>query len=546
MKRHLEYPDCSMYDFLCSNAEKWMDKPALNYFSKLVSYRNMINEIDKCADALISAGITRGDRVSVCLPNIPQAVYLFYAINKIGAVANMIHPLSSENEIVYALNLSESKMIIALDISEKKINAFADKTMVKSIVYVSVSESMPGYLKMLYSLKQKKPELSGRSVSWKEFTGKTSGRSSSAHGKGDECAVILYSGGTTGKPKGIELTNLNFNALALQSTDACGCLETGDRVLAVMPVFHGFGLGVCIHTVLNFGGTSVILPKFSVRNFHKLLFRYRPAVIAGVPAIYESFIRNRHFKNKDLSFLKCVISGGDSLSVNTKIKLDNLLLEHGCKSTVREGYGLTECVTGSCLIPGNSEKRDSVGLPYADTFYKIVNSTTLEECPVGETGEIVLRGPTVMKGYLNEPEETANVLRKHSDGHIWLHTGDLGWMDSDGYVYFRDRLKKMIVSSGYNIYPQNIENVINSHNDVLMCAVVGVPDEIKGQRVKAFVVPKDINRDNDRLKTELTELLKKETAAYAMPKEIVFSKSLPKTKVGKIAYHQLVKGEVTR
>ena len=210
-----------MYDFLCRNAEKWMDKPALNYFSKLVSYRNMINEIDKCADALISAGITRGDRVSVCLPNIPQAVYLFYAINKIGAVANMIHPLSSENEIVYALNLSESKMIIALDISEKKINAFAEKTMFKSIVYVSVSESMPWYLKMLYSLKQKKPELSGRSVPWKEFTGKTSGRSSSAHGKGDECAVILYSGGTTGKPKGIELTNLNFNALALQSTDAC-------------------------------------------------------------------------------------------------------------------------------------------------------------------------------------------------------------------------------------------------------------------------------------------------------------------------------------
>lgn len=543
MQRHLEYPDCSMYDFLCSNAEKWMDKPALNYFSKLITYRQMIDEADRCAGALTCAGIRKGDRVSVCLPNIPQAVYLFYAINKIGAVANMIHPLSAENEIIHALNISESKMIIALDISEKKISAILDKTPVEKAVYVSVSESMPLYMKILFSIKQKKNKLSETSVSWKNFIKKPQ-YTESCRGKGDECAVILYSGGTTGKPKGIELTNLNFNALAVQSTDACGCLEPGDRVLAVMPVFHGFGLGVCIHTVLNFGGTSVILPQFSVRNFHKLLFRYKPAVIAGVPAIYESFIRNRHFKNRDLSFLKCVISGGDSLSVNTKIKLDSLLKEHGCRSSVREGYGLTECVTGSCLIPENSEKRDSVGLPYADTYYKIVDSTTLEECASGEIGEIVLRGPTVMKGYLNEPEETAEVLRKHSDGNIWLHTGDLGWMDIDGYVYFRDRLKKMIVSSGYNIYPQNIENVINSHSEVLMCAVVGVPDEIKGQRVKAFVVPKNINGDNQKLKAELIEILKKETAAYALPKEIVFIESLPKTKVGKIAYHQLENREV--
>lgn len=543
MQRHLEYPDCSMYDFLCSNAEKWMDKPALNYFSKLITYRQMIDETDRCAGALTSAGIKKGDKVSVCLPNIPQAVFLFYAINKIGAVANMIHPLSAENEIIHALSISESKMIIALDIAEKKISAILDKTSVEKAVYVSVSESMPMYMKILFSLKQKKNKLSETSVSWKNFM-KEPQYTESCRGKGDECAVILYSGGTTGKPKGIELTNLNFNALAVQSTDACGCLEPGDRVLAVMPVFHGFGLGVCIHTVLNFGGTSVILPKFSGRNFHKLLFRYKPAVIAGVPAIYESFIRNKHFKNRDLSFLKCVISGGDSLSVNTKIKLDSLLKEHGCRSSVREGYGLTECVTGSCLIPENSEKRDSVGLPYADTYYKIVDSTTFEECSTGETGEIVLRGPTVMKGYLNEPEETAGVLRKHTDGNIWLHTGDLGWMDSEGYVYFRDRLKKMIVSSGYNIYPHNIENVINSHSEVLMCAVVGVPDEIKGQRVKAFVVPKNINGDNQKLKAELIELLKKETAAYALPKEIVFIESLPKTKVGKIAYHQLENREV--
>ncbi|MCI6561351.1 MAG: AMP-binding protein [Ruminococcus sp.] len=502
--------------------------------------------MDRCARALYAAGIRKGDAVSICLPNIPQAVTALYAANKLGAAANMIHPLSAENEIVRYLQLSKSKMIIALDMNAGKISSLIKKTSVEKCVFVSVSEFMPFGLKTVFLLANHKPKLPANSISWNELLSLAdkSNFPAESTGKSGDCAAILYSGGTTGKPKGIVLTNLNFNALALQSIDSCGCLEKGDKVLSVMPIFHGFGLGVCIHTILNFGGTAIILPKFSVKNFHKILFRYKPNVIAGVPAIYESFIRNSHFDGKDLSFLKCVISGGDSLSVNTKIKLDKLLREHGCKSTVREGYGLTECVTGSCLIPDNSHKRDSVGLPYADTFYKIVDSRTNEELPFGETGEIVLRGPTVMKGYLHESEETAAVLRKHTDGYIWLHTGDLGCMDNEGYVYYKQRLKRMIISSGYNIYPQNIENVINSHNDVLMCAVIGVPDEIKGQRVKAFVVLKNKSCDRQKIKHELTELLRKETAAYAMPKEIAFVDDLPKTLVGKIAYNKLAEQEV--
>ncbi len=546
MKRHLDYPDLSMYDFLRKNAENWSDLTALNYFGKKISYAALIKDIDRCAQALYAADIRKGDAVSICLPNIPQAVTALYAANKLGAAANMIHPLSAENEIVRYLQLSKSKMIIALDMNAGKISSLIKKTSVEKCVFVSVSEFMPFGLKTVFLLANHKPKLPANSISWNELLSLADKSNSPAEstGKSGDCAAILYSGGTTGKPKGIVLTNLNFNALALQSIDSCGCLEKGDKVLSVMPIFHGFGLGVCIHTVLNFGGTAIILPKFSVKNFHKIMFRYKPNVIAGVPTIYESFIRNSHFDGKDLSFLKCVISGGDSLSVNTKIKLDKLLREHGCKSTVREGYGLTECVTGSCLIPDNSHKRDSVGLPYADTFYKIVDSRTNEELPFGETGEIVLRGPTVMKGYLHEPEETAAVLRKHTDGYIWLHTGDLGCMDNEGYVYYKQRLKRMVISSGYNIYPQNIENVINSHNDVLMCAVIGVPDEIKGQRVKAFVVLKNKSCDRQKINQELTELLRKETAAYAMPKEIAFVDDLPKTLVGKIAYNKLAESEV--
>ncbi len=545
MKRHLDYPDCSMYEFLCNNAKKWSDLTALNYFGRKISYKSLISEVDRCAYAFFNSGIRRGDAVSICLPNIPQAVIALYAVNKLGATANMIHPLSAENEIKHYLNVSGSKMIIALDTSCEIISRVSEDTDVEKEVYVSVADFMPVHLKIGFKLTNHSPRLSENAVCWKKWISlaDNSEKMPEKSGGGNDCAAILYSGGTTGKPKGIMLTNLNFNALAMQSIDGAGCLETGDRVLSVMPVFHGFGLGVCIHTVLNFGGTAIILPRFSVKNFHKLIFRYKPNVIAGVPAIYESFIRNSNFEGKDLSFLKCIISGGDSLSVNTKNKLDKILMEHGCKSTVREGYGLTECVTGSCLIPDHSEKRNSVGLPYADTYYKIVDSNTNEEMPVGETGEIVLRGPTVMKGYLNEPEETADALRRHNDGYIWLHTGDLGYMDNEGYVYYKQRLKRMIISSGYNIYPQNIENVINSHNDVLMCAVIGVQDEIKGQRVKAFVVLKSRQNDEQRIKEELSELLKRDIAAYAIPSEIVFMSELPKTLVGKIAYNQLVEQE---
>ena len=268
---------------------------------------------------------------------------------------------------------------------------------------------------------------------------------------GKKEAVILYSGGTSGYPKGIMLSNLNFNALALQSIEACGCLKEGYKVLSIMPIFHGFGLGICIHTVLNFGGCAIILPQFSAKTFHKLLKKYKPNVIAGVPTLYEALINNKKMQRMNLSYLKCVISGGDSLSVNLKKKLDKFLQEHGTDIQVREGYGLTECVTGSCLTPTNFYKEGSIGIPYPDTYYKIVKPGTDEEVLCNEDGEIVISGPSVMIGYLKAREETNKTIRKHNDGLMWLHTGDLGCMDEEGFVYFKQRIKRMIVSSGYNI-----------------------------------------------------------------------------------------------
>lgn len=543
---HLEYPDISIYEMLERNSLKRPRLIAYNYFGKTQTYQGLLDEIENCARAFLALGVKPKDRVTICMPNTPQSVAAFYALNKIGAVSSMVHPLSAENEIRHYLNVSDSKVLVTIDLAWEKVSRILAQTGIKKVIVVSVKESMPFFLKAGYQITQghkiKVIEETADILYWGSFlkSGKKHGKAEKANTKGKEEAVILYSGGTSGYPKGILLSNLNFNALALQSIAACGCLKEKDKVLSIMPVFHGFGLGICIHTVFNFGGTAVILPQFSAKTFDKLLKKYWPNVIAGVPTLYEALLNNRKIQKMDLSFLKCVISGGDSLSVSLKEKLDAFLKSHGADIQVREGYGLTECVTGSCLTPANCYKKGSIGVPYPDTYYKIVMPETEEELPVGEVGEIVLSGPSVMLGYLNEEEETEKTVRRHRDGKRWLHTGDLGYMDEDGFVYFKQRMKRMIVSSGYNIYPQHVENVIDSHPDVLMSCVVAKEHPYKHQVAKAFVVLKDNIIPTDGLRDEIMEHCKKDLAEYSLPAEIEFRESLPKTLVGKVAYTQLM------
>ena len=281
MHRHLEYPEGSLYDYLAETARQYPAYTALNYFGRKIRFSQLVKEIGRTAAALKAAGVQKGDSVSVCLPNIPEAIFLFYAVNKVGAVANMIHPMSAENEIIRFLTLTESKYLFAVDLIADKVRAVAKQVPLKAAVGVSVAEGMPLITKLGYRITQKqKPDLTGL-MPWKAFLAKASACTgeTNTHAASGDVAAILYSGGTTGKPKGIMLTNYNFNALAVHSVDACGGLAPGDKMLSVMPIFHGFGLGVCIHTILTLGGTAVIQPKFSVKNFHKLLFKYRPDII---------------------------------------------------------------------------------------------------------------------------------------------------------------------------------------------------------------------------------------------------------------------------
>jgi long-chain acyl-CoA synthetase len=282
-----------------------------------------------------------------------------------------------------------------------------------------------------------------------------------------------------------------------------------------------------------------LIPQFSVKIYADTLLKHKPELIPGVPTLFEALLRADALKNADLSFLKGIFCGGDSLSPELKKKVDVFLKEHNCAEQIREGYGTTECVTASCLTPKDYARSGSIGVPFPDTFYKIVTPGATTELPAGQEGEICLSGPTVMLGYMDNPDETAQALRTHDDGQVWLHTGDLGHMDQDGFVYFHQRLKRMIITSGYNVYPSQLENIIDSHEKVLLSCVIGVKDPYRVQRIKAYIVPMPGIQPDDALKQELLAYCAQRIAKYAMPREIEFRTELPKTLVGKVAYRVL-------
>ncbi len=543
----LDYPDISMYDMLKKTAEKYPANIAYDFMGKSATYEKFIEEIDVCAKALVMQGIMPGDAVTVCMPNAPQAVIMFYAINKIGAVASMVHPLSAEAEIQFYLNESNSRIAITLSQFYEKFEAIKGKTQLEKVIVTKIEEALPAIKGFAYKFIGHEPKVVKDPwvIGWNDFLSKAKNCTNepSYNGKGDDSAVILFSGGTTGTSKGILLTNLNFNALAMQTAAASQCFAPGDVMLSVMPIFHGFGLGVGIHTILTHGGKCVLVPRVNVAEFPGLFKKHHPNYMAGVPTLFEAMMRNEDMKKTDLSCLKGLFSGGDSLSVELKKKIDAFLKERGASIQVREGYGTTECVTASCLTPIDYYREGSIGIPFPDTYYKIVIPNTNEEAEVGEMGEICLTGPTLMKEYINNPRETSQTLRVHDDGRTYLHTGDLGRMDEDGFIYFVQRLKRMIITNGYNVYPSQVENVIDSHEAVMFSTVIGVKDEVRKQRVKAFIVLKPGFAPTDEIKESIKAHCEKNIAKYALPREYEYRDNLPKTLVGKVAYRELEKEE---
>ncbi len=550
---HLDYFDSSMYEAVENCAKKYPNQVAFDFMGRSTTYRKMIDQIEKCAKALRTIGVRENDCVTIAMPNCPQAIYMFYAVNLVGGIANMIHPLSAEKEIEHYLNASNSVTAVTLDQFYHKFESIRANTNVVNIIIASIKDELSRPIKAGYMLtegrKMKKIPKDAPVIRWDQFMkiSQSCFYNYKKERKGNDPAVMLYSGGTTGTTKGIVLSNSNFNNLGQQIVATNPMYRVGDKMLAAMPLFHGFGLGVCIHSILSQGGRVILLPRFTPKSYAKAILKNKCNFIAGVPTLYEALLRNKQMEGKNLSFLKGMFSGGDTLSVELKKKVDKFLYDHGATIQVREGYGTTETVTACCLTPPTMYKEGSIGIPFPDTYMKIVKPNTDEEVPYGEEGEILISGPTNMQFYWNNKEETDMTLRKsETDGLTWVYTGDLGYMDNEGFIYFKGRSKRMIVSSGYNIYPAQLENIIDAHEDVLMSCCIGVPDSYKMQKVKAFVTLKPGIEANDAEKEKILAHCRKHLAKYEMPYDIEFRDDMPKTLVGKVAYRVLEEEELAK
>ena len=543
---NIKIPDISMYDQVKKSSYLYPNYIAYEYMGRKCSYQNFIKEINAYAKVFTKAGVKHGDIVTIMLPNMPNVLVSLYALNKIGAIANMVHPLSSEEEILFSLTSTKSKHLIMLNTFYTKIENIIDKTDVKEVIFASASDYMTFFLKVGYNLSQigkyKKHPKRDKYLSWKGFYKKyysTEYIKFPKFGK-DTPAVIIHSGGTSGTPKNVVIQNRAFILGALQEKISMKNLHAGDCCLAIMPNFHGFGLSVLMHTPLALGCYSILIPQFDAKKFDIMFHKKNPSCVLGVPTLYEALMSNNNVKNLDLSNLKYIVSGGDILPKSLENKMNEYLKEHNSLGKITQGYGLSEALAAVCLACDDVNKSGSVGIPLAGNQVKIIDPATRETLKYGKVGEICVHSKAFMQGYLNDESETNTALQVHKDGHVWLHTGDLGYMDEDGFVFYKGRLKRMIVSSGYNVYPSHVEEVIESHPAVLQCTVVGVPHPYKQEVPKAFIVLKE-GYIAMFVKDDIKAYCKKKLSKYMIPAEFVFRKRLPKTKLGKVDFKSLQK-----
>ena len=545
MPKNIEYFEGGLYDAVYESSCKWPHNIAIEYFETQVTYREMIKRINKVAAALKAIGAEKGDRITVCMPNTPESVYAIYAINEIGAVANMVHPLSSENEIEDYLNQAESKILFCIDIAYPKVEAILKNTSVEQVIVVSPTRSMSLIVRIIYKLtKGRKNHIkkSQQIVTWDKFLSRASRFIGNPHARvnATDDAMIMYSGGTTGKPKGIVLSNLNFNAQALGAKYLVPELFKPEfSFMAFLPNFHAFGFGCCIHMPLYFGARTFLIPQFNPKKFKQYITKYKVSTLVGVPTVFDYLTKIR-FKKDALKNVKFVVSGGDMISMANKEKINDFLKAHGSKAIIENGYGLTEASGGFIFSPRSvADDPDAIGYPLPDNEVLILDIKTKKPVPGGEDGEIVVRGMSVMKRYLGKPKETEEAFLKVGN-RKFLRTGDIGYLDEKGVVHFRSRLKRMIISNGYNIYPANIEEVTLKCQNVASCAAIGREDKLRGEKVVVFIVAKE-GASERQIKKELTAIYRKNLAKYEIPREFRFIDALPQTKLAKVDFKALEK-----
>ena len=540
----LDYPEIALHEAVMRTVERIPDAVAFDFLGRTGTYRELGDAIDRCAAAFAALGIGPGERITISMPTSPQGVIAFYAATKLGAVASMIHPLSTPSEITHYLDLSRSRFALTLDAFYDSFAKTEPQLPLQALVLTRISDYLPALKRPAFWLtrgrKMPKVPPDPRVRWWANLMRTKHAEAPASPTPPRELASILYSGGTTGKPKGIMLSHHNFVTEGMQVAAWVGMSER-DTVLAILPIFHGFGLGALIHAGLASGAKLVLVPQFTPEIVAKLLKTKRPTLMAGVPTLYEALARDPSLQRTDLSSLRAAFCGADTLTRPVKEGFEELVRGRGGNVRLLEGYGLTEAVTAVMGTPLDQYREGSVGVPFPDMLATICRIESDEELGPDEEGEICLAGPPVMLGYLDDPEATAASLHEHEDGRIWLHTGDIGRRDADGFFYFTSRLKRMIKSSGFNVYPAQVEGVLVEHPAVAEACVVGIPDQAQGERVKAFVV---LEGGASADSAELIAYCRERLIKWSCPREVVFRDVLPKTRVGKIDFTALVREDV--
>ncbi|SFQ41302.1 long-chain acyl-CoA synthetase [Butyrivibrio proteoclasticus] len=538
-------PKCKIYDDIWNNNKNNLDDVAINYFDSHISYGEMFSNIEGAAKSFSNMGVRKGDIVAVVSVTLPEIIYTFYGLNRIGAISNMIDPRTSIEGIRNYIEEVSAKVVVVIDLAYSRVAQAVVGTTIENIIVVSPSDSLPFIKRHLYLMGNKVSIATG-CFTWREFiaSGKETNLTDTDYIE-NECCVIVHTGGTTGMPKGVMLSNENINAGAKQCDLSGFCLNRGDRWLGIMPPFIAYGICNSLHLPLSIGMELIIIPKFDPNTYDKLLIKYKPTHIVGVPSHYQKVVDSKKVKNLDMSFILSPVVGGDGIKEEHEKEISSFLLSHGCGTNLIKGYGMTEiCAAAAASAQMTYNKTGSVGIPFTHTTISVFDKETGKELTYNQEGEVCMKGPHVMLGYYNNDVATKEVLKKHEDGSIWLHSGDLGYIDEDGCLFIKGRLKRMIIRhDGFKVFPTQIENVLEEHEAVKDCCVVGHSDTVhsEGCLPVAFIVLENGVKESEGLTDELRSICERELPEYALPVEYNYIPSLPLTSIGKIDYRVLEK-----
>ncbi len=549
-----EMPIGSVYSHLYEQNKKYLGRTALSYYGRKITFDELFNKIEETAKALKQMGVKENDIVTISMPNTPEAVYLFYAMSKIGAVANMVDPRTSAEGIKHYIEEAKSDKVLIVDAYYNKVKSLTDDGTVKQIVAISPAESLPFGLNLGFKAKEfidgikdpsTKNEFNDKTQNWKQFieNGKSFNGKTETEFIPNRPVVIEHTGGTTGQPKGVVLSNENINAVSKQSVLTGIDMQREHNWLDIMPTFIAYGVAMGLHLPLSIGMETILVPQFDPKKFDELLVKYKPIHMVGVPSYWGTIIKSKKLAKKDLSYIIAPTVGGDAMDTTLEQQANEYLKEHNCSSKIVKGYGMTEVCGGVAGTVDANNEIGSVGIPFVKTTISVFEPDSENEVGYNQDGEVCITGPNIMLGYFENQEATNAILKKHSDGTVWVHTGDIGHITENGSLFIVDRIKRMMIRyDGFKIFPSLIENVIASHKAVESCKVVSIADEehSQGKLPKAHIVLKpDFKPYEAQIREEIINLCAEELPEYVQPVDYKFRENLPLTPIGKIDYRAL-------